>query len=129
MFLLPQRNSDRAAALPSRTMHKVHQIIRYGHGRLLGFYEALSSARSGNHMAYATIDIFETQACWCPGLDSRRVGHRVTAKQSYWLMMFSGGVRGIIELEVLKAIETELGGKIPIQAFFDLIVGTRYYTK
>lgn len=39
---------------------------------------------------------------------------------------FSGGMRGILELEVLRAIELALGGKIPIQAFFDLIVGTRY---
>lgn len=37
----------------------------------------------------------------------------------------SGGMRGIIELEVLRAIEQAIGGKIPIQAFFDLIVGTR----
>jgi patatin-like phospholipase/acyl hydrolase len=44
-------------------------------------------------------------------------------------MVSSGGVRGIIELEVLKAIETELGGRLPIQAFFDLIVGTRYCTE
>jgi patatin-like phospholipase/acyl hydrolase len=44
------------------------------------------------------------------------------------LTYYSGGVRGIIELEVLKAIETELGGKLPIQAFFDLIVGTRYWS-
>jgi patatin-like phospholipase/acyl hydrolase len=40
-----------------------------------------------------------------------------------------GGIRGIVELEVLRAIQQELGGtggeKIPIQAFFDLIVGTR----
>ncbi|KAL8762431.1 MAG: hypothetical protein Q9184_001559 [Pyrenodesmia sp. 2 TL-2023] len=36
----------------------------------------------------------------------------------------SGGMRGILELEVLRAIELALGGKIPIQAFFDLIVGT-----
>jgi hypothetical protein len=28
----------------------------------------------------------------------------------------------------LKAIETELGGNLPIQAFFDLIVGTRYWS-
>lgn len=35
-------------------------------------------------------------------------------------------MRGILELEVLRAIELALGGKIPIQAFFDLIVGTRY---
>jgi patatin-like phospholipase/acyl hydrolase len=36
-----------------------------------------------------------------------------------------GGVRGIIELEVLRAIECSLGGKIPVQRFFDLIVGTK----
>ena len=34
-------------------------------------------------------------------------------------------MRGILELEVLRAIELALGDKIPIQAFFDLIVGTR----
>jgi len=36
-----------------------------------------------------------------------------------------GGIRGIIELEVLKCIEGALGGKLRIQSFFDLIVGTR----
>lgn len=36
----------------------------------------------------------------------------------------SGGIRGIVELEVLKHIEMALGG-LPIQCFFDLIVGTR----
>lgn len=35
-------------------------------------------------------------------------------------------MRGILELEVLRAVELALGGKIPIQAFFDLIVGTRF---
>lgn len=39
--------------------------------------------------------------------------------------MIRGGIRGIVELEVLRAIEQVLGGRIPIQAFFDLIVGTR----
>ena len=42
------------------------------------------------------------------------------------LIGFSGGMRGILELEVLRAIELAIGDKIPIQAFFDLIVGTRY---
>jgi hypothetical protein len=37
----------------------------------------------------------------------------------------SGGIRGIVELEVLRELEIYLGGHIPIQAFFDLIVGTR----
>lgn len=34
-------------------------------------------------------------------------------------------MRGIVELEVLRAVEQALGGKMPVQAFFDLIVGTR----
>lgn len=45
---------------------------------------------------------------------------------SWSLTSSRGGVRGIVELEVLKAIERELGGKLPIQVFFDLMVGTRY---
>ena len=35
-------------------------------------------------------------------------------------------MRGIVELEVLKAIEKELPVSIPIRSFFDLIVGTRF---
>lgn len=41
------------------------------------------------------------------------------------LLYYSGGIRGIVELEVLRVIEGQLKG-IPISAFFDLIVGTRY---
>jgi hypothetical protein len=41
-------------------------------------------------------------------------------------MYYRGGVRGIIELEVLRSIERAIGGRIPVQRFFDLIVGTRY---
>ena len=40
--------------------------------------------------------------------------------------MHSGGIRGIVELQVLREIERKLGGKIRIQDFFDLIVGTRF---
>ncbi|EMR64244.1 patatin-like serine protein [Eutypa lata UCREL1] len=35
-----------------------------------------------------------------------------------------GGIRGIVQLQVLKAIERVLGPKLPIQNFFDLMVGT-----
>lgn len=38
----------------------------------------------------------------------------------------SGGIRGIVQLQVLKAIERVLGPKLPIQNFFDLMVGTGY---
>lgn len=41
-----------------------------------------------------------------------------------------GGIRGIVELEILRAIESHInvrrpGPGIPLQRFFDLIVGTR----
>lgn len=36
-----------------------------------------------------------------------------------------GGICGLVELEALRQIEIALGGKVPIQAFFDLMVGTR----
>lgn len=35
-------------------------------------------------------------------------------------------MRGIVELEVLKAIEMKLPPNIPVRSFFDLIVGTRF---
>lgn len=38
---------------------------------------------------------------------------------------YRGGIRGIVILEVLRQVELELGKRIPIQDFFDLIVGTR----
>lgn len=40
------------------------------------------------------------------------------------LSLDGGGIRGIVQLEVLRAIEQALNGYLPIQAFFDLIVGT-----
>jgi patatin-like phospholipase/acyl hydrolase len=43
----------------------------------------------------------------------------------YLLTLKSGGIRGIVELEVLYAIQKSLGEGIPIRALFDLIVGTR----
>ncbi|KAF2735206.1 hypothetical protein EJ04DRAFT_576300 [Polyplosphaeria fusca] len=40
------------------------------------------------------------------------------------LALDGGGIRGIAELEVLSQIQRKLGVRIPITAFFDLIVGT-----
>jgi predicted acylesterase/phospholipase RssA len=40
------------------------------------------------------------------------------------LCLDGGGMRGIVELEVLRAIQHEIGNRVPLQAFFDLIIGT-----
>jgi patatin-like phospholipase/acyl hydrolase len=39
--------------------------------------------------------------------------------------LIRGGIRGIVELEILRLIESVWGGGLRIQDFFDLIVGTR----
>ncbi|KAI1842756.1 hypothetical protein JX266_011077 [Neoarthrinium moseri] len=40
------------------------------------------------------------------------------------LCLDGGGIRGIVQLQVLREIEKVLGPDLPIQLFFDLIVGT-----
>ncbi|KAH7392786.1 acyl transferase/acyl hydrolase/lysophospholipase [Pyrenochaeta sp. MPI-SDFR-AT-0127] len=40
------------------------------------------------------------------------------------LSLDGGGIRGIVELEVLRAIQRQFSDRIPIRAFFDLIIGT-----
>lgn len=40
------------------------------------------------------------------------------------LSLDGGGIRGVVQLEVLRAIEQAMGGHLPIQCFFDLIVGS-----
>jgi len=40
------------------------------------------------------------------------------------LALDGGGIRGIVQLEVLHAVEQCLGGHVPVQMFFDLMVGT-----
>ncbi|KAF2689243.1 hypothetical protein K458DRAFT_357870 [Lentithecium fluviatile CBS 122367] len=40
------------------------------------------------------------------------------------LCLDGGGIRGIVELEVLRAIQDRLENRIPLRAFFDLVIGT-----
>ncbi|KAL8687035.1 MAG: hypothetical protein Q9224_005271, partial [Gallowayella concinna] len=64
-------------------------------------------------------------ACWGTGVVFRWVRfRRESHDRSLKTDKYSGGIRGIVELEVLKAIERQLPAGIPIRSFFDLIVGT-----
>lgn len=40
------------------------------------------------------------------------------------LALDGGGIRGVVQLEILRSIERALGRHLPVQAFFDLMVGT-----
>ncbi|KAI1846078.1 hypothetical protein JX266_007887 [Neoarthrinium moseri] len=53
---------------------------------------------------------------WIIPIKPARAGVRI-------LCLDGGGVRSIVELQVLKAIKKVLGPKLPLQLFFDLIVG------
>ncbi|KAI1505709.1 hypothetical protein F5X99DRAFT_215888 [Biscogniauxia marginata] len=52
----------------------------------------------------------------------------ITTKPRYagsrTLCLDGGGIRGVVQLQVLREIEMILGPDLPIQLFFDLIVGT-----
>lgn len=94
----------------------------------------------GNRQSHALVEIHE-----CPletnhdepsrprsvYLRPEAAGIRVLALNKYitqpqWIIAtnsFSGGIRSIIQLEILTLIEKELGGRIPIQSFFDMIIG------
>ncbi|KAI1103045.1 FabD/lysophospholipase-like protein [Jackrogersella minutella] len=54
---------------------------------------------------------------WVISTKPRYAGSRV-------LCLDGGGIRGVIELQVLIELENVLGPDLPIQLFFDLIVGT-----
>lgn len=40
------------------------------------------------------------------------------------LTLDGGGIRGAVQLEILRGIEQAIGNRLPVQAFFDLMVGT-----
>ena len=40
------------------------------------------------------------------------------------LINYSGGIRGILELSILKRVVAEVGYGIPVQELFDLVIGT-----
>ncbi|KAH6886261.1 hypothetical protein B0T10DRAFT_576010 [Thelonectria olida] len=77
--------------------------------------------------------VFELHDCPLHPLDTRwaspaRIRFKPHGAGVRVLCLDGGGVRGIIELMILQAIEKKLGGYIPIQSFFDLIVGTSHST-
>lgn len=68
-----------------------------------------------------------SEACklWCSRTHTRRVSSIASKRiRLNMLTLHRGGVRGIVELEILRQLEKELGDLISIQSFFDLIVGT-----
>ncbi|OCL08909.1 FabD/lysophospholipase-like protein [Glonium stellatum] len=64
----------------------------------------------------------------CPMERGYGLNHQIALKPANaglrTLSLDGGGVRGIVELVTLQQLEKTLGGNIPVQLFFDLIVGT-----
>jgi hypothetical protein len=77
-----------------------------GDSRVIWIYECILHQKTRQFRPFHTIH-----------LKPRLAGYRI-------LTLDGGGVRGIIELKILDAIEERLGRRIPIQRFFDLIGGT-----
>lgn len=68
-----------------------------------------------------------TLACGC----SAWMGECFVQGAIYFLvrvltLLKRGGIRGIVQLAILREIEREFEGHMRIQWFFDLVVGTRW---
>ena len=68
---------------------------------------------------------------WCPlhrdatrWSQPKEIKYRPQGAGVRVLALDGGGIRGVVQLEILRAIEQALGGHLPVQAFFDLLVGT-----
>ncbi|KAK1613532.1 hypothetical protein BDP81DRAFT_443725 [Colletotrichum phormii] len=94
-----------------------------GHVLCAPCVKAYAAPESESYMRMTTCpfhpkDSFKFQgAGWTVAIKPPFAGARV-------LSLDGGGVRGIVELQVLKAIQSKLGSGLPIRLFFDLIVGT-----
>lgn len=76
--------------------------------------------RDGNHIA-----IFRRSLHLQAFVYSAWTGESIYFTMFFSLTFPSGGIRGVVELEVLRALGSALPHDIPIRAFFDLMVGTR----
>ncbi|KAF1960915.1 hypothetical protein CC80DRAFT_590230 [Byssothecium circinans] len=79
----------------------------------------------GRQKAHTLVDVLE-----CPlevnqkiRPQSRAVHIRPEAAGVRVLALNNGGTRSIVQIEVLKLIEKELHGRIPVQSLFDMIIG------
>ena len=77
------------------------------------------------HISRPSRCAFQAATCWPADPLSRRVSfhHEISGTLTE---LYSGGMRGIVILEVLRRVQKQLGGQIQFQEFFDLIVGTRW---
>ncbi|KAK4211516.1 hypothetical protein QBC37DRAFT_12053 [Rhypophila decipiens] len=79
-------------------------------------------ARDGSiELSYCPLH--STRSAWRPEESPFRIRFKPPEAGTRVLCLDGGGVRGIVELVILQALEDELLG-IPIRNFFDLIVGT-----
>lgn len=130
-----RRISGIPAALWSCLMCNMHRFLQPDSVIRANSSRKLSTTSERNKVAGSVADQSEAPSGWVADFDTRRV--KISSREFLFYYKHSfdtanrcrrGGMRGIAELEVLKAIQNHLP-RIPIHEFFDLIVGTMYGTK
>ncbi|KAF1844020.1 FabD/lysophospholipase-like protein [Cucurbitaria berberidis CBS 394.84] len=101
-------------ALPCGHVLCTQCIMIYGHPR--------PGSRTEIQIEYCPLEVQTVRASqpWRVHLKPDAAGVRI-------LTLDGGGIRGIVELEILQSLEKELNGRngrLRIQSFFDLVVGT-----
>ena len=126
MLLLPQGHARAPFALRACYLFPLFAFVRRAdtQDRILAHELSASSKEPLGKLGKPGPDIAEAASGWSTCLVFGRVSAQHVSSLTI-LTRISGGIRGIVELQVLNEIERVLGGRIPIQHFFDLIVGTR----
>lgn len=123
MLLLPQRHARAPFALRACYLFPMCAFVRTTDIQDRIFPHILSASCSDS-LGKPGPNITEASPGWSTCLVFGRVSAQLVSSTTF-LTRIRGGIRGIVELQVLNEIEWVLGGQIPIQDFFDLIVGTR----
>lgn len=81
--------------------------------------------------ACGTLSRTTLKISWCPlHQDSTRwaqpkiIRYKPSSAGVRILALDGGGIRGIVQLEILRGVEQALGGHFSVQTFFDLVIGT-----
>lgn len=123
MLLLPQRHARAPFAL--RTCYLLPMCAFVWTADIQNrIFSHILSASYRDSLGKSGPNITEAAPGWSTCLVFGRVSAQSVSSTTF-LTQIRGGIRGIVELQVLNEIEWVLSGHIPIQDFFDLIVGTR----
>ncbi|PNS15041.1 hypothetical protein CAC42_2270 [Sphaceloma murrayae] len=105
-------------------MHVPSHPLPCGHVLCSACVKAFGKPHGRSTVIVSHCPLHDDSHPWTRWQDSVHIYFKPKGVGTRVLSLDSGGIRGIVQLEILKEIEEALGNQIPIACFLDLIVGT-----